>query len=393
MSTPASPANLQAVRAWFEESFRTRWEMGASVSIWQHGREVLSLAHGHCDRARSRVWNENTLVPVWSATKGPAAVCCLLALEEAGIPLECPVAEVWPEFVGGGKSNVAFIHLLTHTAGLCALDQRTPIYNYEAVVEALERQHPLWEPGTRQGYHARTFGFLLDEIVRRLTEAESLGEYFREVFGSPMALDFWIGLPSAQWDRVSPIYPGKISIANSDQPFIKAFNTAGTLTQRTFTSPFGLNAVSDFNQSETWARGYASMGGVGSARGLAQFYSMLALGGRWNGAQIIPESVTRRFEQTLTQENDSVLLTPIAFSNGMMQDPIDEDPESANHGGKLRQLYGPSLKAYGHPGAGGSLAFADPENGISFAYVMNQMEVGALPGERVQGLVKALYGG
>jgi hypothetical protein len=93
--------------------------------------------------------------------------------------------------------------------------------------------------------------FLMDKVVRRLTEAESLGESFREVFGSPMALDFWIGLPSAQWDRVSPVYPGKISIANSDQPFIKAFNTAGTLTHSTFTSLFGLNAVNDFNQSET----------------------------------------------------------------------------------------------------------------------------------------------
>lgn len=391
MSAPASPASLQAVRAWFEESFRTRWEMGASVSIWQHGQEVLSLSQGHRDRARAREWDQSTLVPVWSATKGLAAVCCLLALEEAGIPLDCPVAEVWPEFVGGGKSNIAFIHLLTHTAGLCALDERTPIYNYDAVVEALERQRPLWEPGTRQGYHARTFGFLLDEVVRRLTEAESLGEYFREVFGSPMALDFWIGLPSAQWDRVSPVYPGKISIANSDQPFIKAFNTGGTLTQRTFTSPFGLSAVSDFNQSEMWSRGYASMGGVGSAQGLAKFYSMLAQGGVWNGVQVIPESVVRHFERTLTQEDDLVLLTPIAFSTGMMQDALNEDPES--DGGKLRSMFGPSLLAYGHPGAGGSLAFADPENGIAFAYTMNQMEIGALPGERALGLVRALYGG
>lgn len=390
MSAPVSAENLRAMQACFEESFRIRGEMGASVSIWQNGQEVLNLAHGHCDRARTRLWNHDTLVPVWSATKGPAAVCCMLALEEAGIPLECPVAEVWPEFVGGGKAQVAFIHLLSHTGGLCALDERVPIFDYEAVIAALEHQRPLWEPGTRQGYHARTFGFLMDEVVRRLTEAESLGEYFREVFGSPMGLDFWIGLPSAQWERVSPIYPGKISISGADQPFIKAFNTAGTMTQRTFVSPFGLNAVSDFNQSETWARGYASMGGVGNAHGLAKFYAMMAQGGRWNGNQLVPESVVRRFEQTLTQETDAVLLTPVAFSTGMMQDPVNEDPEGPP--GKLRQLYGPSLRAYGHPGAGGSLAFADPEHGLSFAYTMNQMEVGALPGERVQGLVKALYG-
>lgn len=391
MSFPGSPDSLHAVRAFFEESFSTRGELGASVSIWQHGREVLNLAQGHRDRAHSREWDHDTLVPVWSATKGPAAVCCLLALEEAGIPLESPVADVWPEFVGGGKSNVTLIHLLSHTAGLCALDERAPIDNYDAVIQALEHQQPLWEPGTRQGYHARTFGFLMDEIVRRLTEAESLGEYFCEIFGRPMGLDFWIGLPSAQWDRVSPVYPGKMSIGNSEQPFIKAFNTGGTLTQRTFTSPFGLNAVSDFNQSEMWSRGYASMGGVGNAKGLGQFYAMLAQGGIWNGLQRVPETVVRRLEQTLTQESDAVLQTPIAFSTGMMQDPLNEDAES--EGGKLRQLYGPSRRAYGHPGAGGSVAFADPENGISFAYTMNQMEIGALPGERALGLVRALYGG
>lgn len=391
MSFAGSPASLQAVSAWFEENFRTRSEMGASVSIWKDGQEVLNLAHGHCDRARTREWDHGTLVPVWSATKGPAAVCCLLALEEAGIPLECPVAEVWPEFAGGGKANLAFTHLFSHTGGLCALDERAPIYDYDAVIEAIEHQRPLWEPGTRQGYHARTFGFMLDEIVRRLTQAESLGEYYREVFGSPLALDFWIGLPSAEWERVSPVYPGKISLANGEQPFIKAFNTGGTLTQRTFTSPPGLNAVSDFNQSEMWSRGYASMGGVGSAHGLAKFYAMLAQGGRWNGVQMVPEAVVRRLEQTLTQETDAVLLTLIAFSAGMMKDAMSGGPES--DGSKLRQLYGPSRLAYGHPGAGGSLAFADPENGLSFAYTMNQMEIGALPGERGLGLVRALYGG
>ncbi len=387
MSTPASGANLQAVRSWFEDSFRTRGERGASVSIWQHGREVLHLAQGHCDPGGTRVWDEKTLVPVWSATKGPAAVCCLSALAAAGVPLEGRVVEVWPEFAGGGKADVTFAQLLTHTAGLCALDERTPISDYAAVIAALERQSPLWEPGTSQGYHARTFGFLLDEIVRRLTGAESLGAYFREVIGGPLALDFWIGLPSAQWERVSPIYPGRVSITHSNQAFIQAFNTVGTLTQRTFTSPFGLNAVSDFNQSATWSRGYASMGGVGSAQGLAKFYAMLAQGGRWNGTQIVPEAVVQRLEQPLTQSDDAVLLTPIAFSTGLMQDPLN------TAGGKLRRLFGSSLRAYGHPGAGGSLAFADPENGLAFAYVMNQMEVGVLPGERAAGLVLALYGG
>jgi CubicO group peptidase (beta-lactamase class C family) len=303
--------------------------------------------------------------------------------------VDAPVSEVWPEFVGGGKAEMSFAHLLSHTAGLCALDERVPIFNYEAVITALENQRPLWQPGTRQGYHARTFGFLMDEIVRRITGAESLGEYFRETIGSPLGLDFWIGLPSAQHDRVASVYPGKISIAGSDQPFIKAFTNSSTLTHRTFNSPQGLTAVSDFNLPETWTRGYANMGGVGSARGLAKFYAMLAQGGTWAGRKIVPPGIMPLLSQTLSQEEDQVLCTPIAFAAGVMQDPLQTDPELPP--GKLRQHYGPSLRAFGHPGAGGCLAFADPENGISFAYVMNQMEVGALPGTKSLGMIERLY--
>lgn len=384
-----SPSALAAVTAWFEENFHTRGELGASVSIWQNGVELLSLAHGYSDRSRQRPWDAETLVPVWSATKGPAAVCCLMALHEAQLTLDCPVSEVWPEFVGGGKADMTFAHLLSHTSGLCALDERVPIFNYEAVIEVLERQTPLWQPGTQQGYHARTFGFLMDEIVRRITGVESLGEYFRETLGSPLGLDFWIGLPTAQHERVASVFPGKISIAGADQPFLKAFNTAGTLTQRTFASPMGLNAVSDFNQPETWKQGYASMGGVGSARGLGKFYAMLSLGGQWGGRQLVPASVVQLLSERLSQQDDGVLCTPIAFAAGVMQDPIQTDPDLPP--GKLRQHYGPSLQAFGHPGAGGCLAFADPENAISFAYVMNQMEVGALPGAKSIGMIERLY--
>lgn len=388
MSAPTSTA-LQSVTQAFEENFSSRGELGASLSIWQDGREILALSHGTRDRQGTQPWTHDTLVPVFSSTKAPAAICCLCALHEAGLPLDCPVAEVWPEFVGGGKAGMHFAHLLSHTAGLCALSERVPIYNYEAVVEALERQPPLWEPGTRQGYHARTFGFLMDEIVRRITGAESLGHYFHETFAAPLDLDFWIGLPESEWQRVSPVYPGKISIANADQPFLKAWNSAGTLTQRTFTSPFGINSVAEYNQPALWAPGYASMGGVGSARGLGKWYAMLAQGGTWGGRQILPPSVLPLLTRTLSQGDDEVLLTPVAFAAGVMQDPVLEDPDTGPK--KLRTHYGPSLQAYGHPGAGGSLAFADPEHRLAFAYVMNQMEVGAMPGAKVLGLIERLY--
>jgi CubicO group peptidase (beta-lactamase class C family) len=331
-------------------------------------------------------WREDTLVPVWSATKGPAAVACLLALHEAHIPLHFPVMEVWPEFGTNGKEKLTFEDVLSHRAGLSWLSTPVPIFSFDDVITAIERQVPHHLPGTVQGYHARTFGFMLDEIVRRITGAESLGQYFDEVLGHRMAIDFWIGLPEAEYDRVAMIYPGKMNISQLDQAFIRAFNTRGSVTQRTFTSPVGLNAVQDFNQRHTWAQGYASMGGVGSAHGLGQFYALLANGGTVPGERLIPTWIEDALSTPLTQAMDEVLCVDAAFSAGMMMDPID--PET---GEKTRQLFGPSQRAFGHPGAGGSLAFADPDNGIAFAFTMNQMEVGVLPSERARGLVEALY--
>ncbi len=371
-----------AITQKFEDNFRERGELGASLSIWKDGAEVLSLSHGHANRERSRHWTAETLVPVWSATKGPAAVACLVALHEAGLPLETAVCEVWPEFVSGGKQHITFAEVLSHRAGLCVLDERAPMMNYDAVITALERQTPLWPPGTRQAYHARTFGFLLDEIVRRITGAGSIGAYFREIIGDPLELDFWIGFPQSEWDRVATIYPGKFSIATRDQEFLKAFNTPGSITQRAFASPVGLGAVSDLNKPEVWSAGIASMGGIGSASALGKFYSMLVSGGQ----SLVPHEVIEQLRTPLSQDNDAVLCLDAAFSAGMMMDPVH-----AGTGAKLRSLFGPSTHAFGHPGAGGSLAFADPENSIAFAYVMNQMETSVLPGEKALRLVEALY--
>ncbi len=383
--THLSESNLEAAREWFAENFRARGEIGAALSVWKNGREVLSLAHGHTSRERAREWTHDTLVPVWSATKGPAAVACLMALHEAALPLDSAVAEVWPESVADGKADITFAHVLSHRAGLCVLDERAHMMNHDAVITALEHQAPLWPPGTQQAYHARTFGFLIDEITRRVTGAESLGAYFREVIGKPLSLDFWMGLPEPEHARVATIYPGKMSSSERDRAFLKAFLTAGSITQRAFASPAGMSAVSDLNKPEAWSAGFASMGGVGSARALGKFYAMLAGGGMWDGRELVPRTVIEQLQTPLSQGEDAVLCLEAAFSAGMMMDPVDEMT-----GAKTRRLFGSSLRAFGHPGAGGSLAFADPMSGIAFAYVMNQMEVGVLPGEKALGLVAAL---
>ncbi|QIF04912.1 serine hydrolase domain-containing protein [Roseimicrobium sp. ORNL1] len=374
----------QALADAFEANFRERGEIGASVSVFIEGEEVVHLSEGYTTRERIEPWTGDTMVPVWSATKGAAAVTCLVALEEAGMALEAKVKDIWPEFAGGGKQEVTLRQLLSHTAGLSVLDEVVPIHDYAAVIAAIEKQPPLFPPGTQQGYHARTFGFLLDELVRRLTGASSLGAYFHERFREPMGIDFWIGLPEELMSRVATLYPGKLRADMGKDPFFKAFNTRGSVTARTFTSPTGLGAVQEMNRHEALAPGYASMGGVGSARGLASFYAMLADGGVWKGTRYVSDAVLALLETTISQQEDAVLHAPMAFAAGVMKDAVSEAGE------KLRHIYGAGRRAFGHPGAGGSLAFADPERKLSFAYVMNQMELGALPGEKTLSLVAAL---
>ena len=370
----------------FDKNFRERGELGASVSVWSGGEEVVSVARGHENREQTRDWTADTLVPVWSATKGPAALACLLALDSARLSLETPVCEVWPEFAATGKEGITFEQVLSHQAGLFAIDHEVSILDYAAVTAALAAQAPAAPSGSGSAYHARTFGFLVDEIVRRITGADSLGAYFHERIGAPVQLDFWIGLPPEQFPRVAMIYSGRLRSDAMQDPFLRAVGTRGSATYRAFRSPAGLNSVQDMNLATTWVMGLPGLGGVGSARGLAKFYSILATGGIWQGSRIVPVWCIEACSKTVVQGSDEVLCAEIAFAAGVMRDPVDAT------GAKKRSFFGGSKDAFGHPGAGGSLAFADPERGLSFAYVMNQMETGALPGPKTLDLVSALDG-
>ncbi len=360
-------------------------ELGASVSVWVDGQEVLSLAEGVRDKKTQAVWDEETLVPFWSATKALAALCVLTSLDEAGVGLDDRVADVWPEFGQAGKDRVTFRLLLSHQAGLAALDEDADALDHEAVASAIARQRPLWTPGKGHGYHPRTFGYHTDEIVRRLAGGASLADYWRRRFAEPLGLDLWIGLPESEYGRVATLYPGRAGGPARDNEFYRAFQDKGTLSHRAFMSPRGFNAVSDMNRPEALQAGFPANGGVGTARGLGKFYSILAAGGRWEGERHIPQRVLTWLEDAVVSGRDRVLLRETSFSAGVMKDPVDRK------GMKMRRLYGPSLRAFGHPGAGGSHAFADPENGFAFAYVMNQMDLGLLPTPRSLRLVRALY--
>ena len=393
---------LQRLKPLFQENFEKFGELGAAVSVWQNGKPIVDLYGGFRDAHRENPWTSDTLVLVWSATKGIGSACVLHVLQEHNINLDRRVAEFWPEFSQGSKERITLAQLLSHQAGLCALDQRVDVLDYDAVIRALEEQRPLWPPGTAHGYHARTFGFLLDELVRRIA-GKPLSEYWQEKFARPLNLDFWIGLPKKQNSRMATIYAARSGKPPEPKQFYADLVRPGTLARKTFTSPYGLNAINQMNSVEIRQQPIVSFGGIGSASALAKFYSMLANGGKADGQTFFSGETLERMKTTLSDGVDRVFQMPTVFSAGFMKDPtklqgtaVSSPPNSEGRIGNRSsvvtpRLFGPSRTSFGHPGAGGSHAFADPENNIAFAYVMNQMEQSLLPNEKSLRLVDAIY--
>ena len=370
----------------FRENFEKFGELGAAVSVWQNGKPILDLRGGFRDARREQAWEQDTVVLIWSATKGLGSACLLHALEENKIDIGQRVGEFWPEFSQAGKENITLAQLLSHQAGLAALDRKADILDYDAVIDALEQQEPNWSPGSAHGYHARTFGFLLDELVRRIS-GTTLGNYWRKTFAQPLSLDLWIGLPEKENARVATMYPPKLGKPPEPKQFYSDVATRGTFAHKVFTSPSGLNAVSDMNKPEIRAKPIVSLGGIGSANSLAKFYAMLANDGRIDDQQFFSDKAISWMTTTLSDGTDRVFQIPTAFSAGFMKDSEKSERKRFGRSAQLPVGLGP----FGHPGAGGSNGFADPENKISFAYVMNQMEQSVLPNEKSLRLVNATY--
>ncbi len=351
---------------------------GAAVCVWSDDGPLVSLAGGRLTRAaESPHWSESTLVPVWSTTKGPAAATLLCALERENLSILTPVHHVWPELA----ADVNFGQLLSHQAGLPALDVETSVFDHEAAVIALERQTPHWPPGNRHGYHPRTFGPLVDECVRRIRGAP-LAEVWRRDIAGPLGLDVWIGIPESEDARTAEVHSGRGEQRPEEKEFVHAFSDPASLTRRAFATLRGLDSTSGMNRPEARRLGHAAFGGFASARGLAQFYHALLTG----EAGIFPENVRRVAESALTGGPDLVLRMPIVFSAGFQKDPVAAD------GRKYRRHYGPSHRSFGHPGAGGSLAFGDPDRRLGFGFVLNRIAPGVMPGSPALSLVDAVYG-
>ena len=364
----------------FKENFEKFGELGAAISVWQNGSELVEVHGGFRDARREDPWTKDTLVLIWSATKGIGAACPLHVLQEHKIDIEQRVAEFWPEFAQAGKETITLAQLLSHQAGLAALDRKIDVFDYAAVIDALEKQEPSWPPGTAHGYHARTFGFLLDELVRRISGMR-IAEYWRKVFAEPLGLDLWIGLPEKENARVATMYAAKLAESAATAKFYKEVATRGTFAHKVFTSPSGLSAVSEMNKPENRGQSFVSFGGIGTASSLAKFYAMLSNEGRLDDREFFSEKTIGWMTTTLTDGMDRVFQIPTAFSAGFMKEAHTSS----------KKIFAGQETVFGHPGAGGSHAFADPENKIGFAYVMNQMEQSVLPNKKSLRLVEAIY--
>lgn len=363
---------FERVRAVFEENFVSRGEVGAACAAVVANELVVDLWGGQANPKTNRRWEANTIVNVFSTTKGVASMAVLHAASQGLFGFDDLVVEHWPEFEAGGKGAVTIRQLLSHQAGLSAIDQKldkAALADPDQMAAALAAQTPAWEPGTRHGYHGLSLGWYESELIRRTDpQARTIGQYFHEEIAVPLDLDFWIGLPSsvpedriarlqADWYRVKMV----ANISKIPKDFVKGLLNPRSLTARTFGNPAVLGKPAKYNEPEIRRLELPASNGHGTARAIATAYGEFAAGGARLG--ISPEvvnDVAGAADDPTGGRADLVLFDDTRFSLGYCK-PWD----GFNFG---------SPSAFGTPGAGGSLGFADPERKLGFAYVMNRLD-------------------
>lgn len=380
----------------FVRNFQQRGEVGASVCITLNGETVVDLWGGSANPATHAPWTEDTYTIVWSSTKGATALCAHILASRGLLDLNAPVAHYWPEFAQAGKETIPVKMLLNHQSGLSAISEPLPpgaFADWEVMVQALAKQKPWWQPGTMHGYHALTFGWLVGEVVRRVS-GKSLGTFFREEVAEPLGLDFWIGLPESLESHVSLI----ISADPPDpQAAISPFYAA-TMDPTTMQAQVLLNiggymlpgsdGVFGFNTRAAHGAEIGAAGGVTNARGLAKMYAPLANGGSLHGVTLVSrETIARMSAVASASALDATLLAPTRFALGYAKSMDNRHDPSCTVDDSMIL----SEEAFGHPGSGGSIGFADPVATMSFGYTMNKMGSGLGLNARGQSLVDATY--
>jgi CubicO group peptidase (beta-lactamase class C family) len=365
------------VREVFAESLRAGREIGAAVSVVRDGEAVVDLWAGHADPARTRPWERDTIVHLYSATKGLAALCAHRLVERGALDLDAPVARVWPEFAQAGKAEIPVRWLLSHRAGLPALRAPLPpeaLYDWDAMCAALAAAAPCVPPGTLS-YHPVTFGWLVGELVRRC-DGRSLGRFFREEIAEPLGADVHIGLGPAEEKRAADI------TALEPPPELMAAFQAGEgelpLLALAFVNPAG---TGDHNSPQHRRAEIPAINGHGGARALARIYGALAAGGQLDGVRVLSPAAIESARSEQACAEDALMGVRVRMGLGYW----------LSQPGVAGFAFGPNEGAFGHPGAGGSLGFADPEARLGFGYVTNRLGSAIEVDPRAQALIEAVY--
>jgi CubicO group peptidase (beta-lactamase class C family) len=380
----------------FVRNFQERGEVGASACIKLEGETVLDLWGGLARPDTQTPWGEDTISVIWSATKGATALCAHMLASRGLLDLEAPVTTYWPEFGQAGKENIPVKMLLNHQSGLAALSEPLPpgaFNDWELMIKALERQAPFWKPGSMHGYHGFTFGWLVGEVVRRIS-GKSLGSFFREEVAEPLGLDFWIGLPQELEDRVAVMIPapppdpsGPVSamfaamVDPSSLQTLLMFNSGGHMLP-------GSDGTFGFNLQAAHAAEIGAAGGISNARGLAGLYAPLANGGSLNGVELVSKDTLARMAAVSSASSlDASILAPTRFALGYVKTIDNRRVPGCTENDSVIL----SEEAFGHSGFGGAMGFAEPAARMSFGYVMNRMGEGLGLNSRGQSLIDAAY--
>lgn len=373
------------VRDEFERNLEQRGEVGASVCLTIDGETVVDLWGGTKDPATNEPWAEDTLALIWSATKGATALCAHILASRGELDLDAPVVTYWPEFAKNGKEDITVRHLLTHQAGLAVLHDPLPVgafYDADLMADVLAKEEAWWEPGTRHGYHGMTFGYLVGEVVHRVS-GRSIGTFFREEVAGPLGLDLHIGLAEADEARVAPNLDADMPDPQDLPTFYKvALSQPTTLQGLMILNTGGWMGTGACNTRESHAAELPSLGGIGNARSLAGMYTPLALG----GGDLVSREQLSKMSAVASAGVDASVLVPSRWSLG-----FNKGIDNRHLGRGDRDFFFIPEEAFGHPGMGGAVGFADPRARIAFGYVMNKQGLGLALNERGQSLIDAVY--
>jgi len=366
---------FEAVLDEFARNFDERGEVGAALSVYVDGRPVVDVWGGVADPTVAAPWRAETIVLMFSSTKGVTAVCANAMIERGLLDPDAAVATLWPEFAANDKEHITVGQVLSHQAGLPFVEgdfTLEQVLSWEPMTAALAAQRPIWEPGTQHGYHMRTYGWLVGELVRRADPRHrTIGTWFRDEIAAPLGLDFWIGLPEAEECRVARLVPPTTDL----RAVLSAFGD-DLLIAKVFANPGG-----HFNYDDMWntralhACELPSTNGIGDARSLARLYASCI--GEIDGVRTLSDSTVAAATKERASGKDAVLMIESRFGLGFMLGPSFG---AAN-----------PPRAFGHAGAGGSLAFADPDARIAFGYVMNDLRFDPAGDPRSEELVRAVY--